>query len=74
MAKQLAMVTMKKNDLDAVVNTVKAMIGEDAILGIHGESMGAATMLLYAGTVEDGADFLYFRLCILRFFPCCSSK
>lgn len=47
----------EKNDLDAVVNTIKAMIGEDAILGIHGESMGAATMLLYAGTVEDGADF-----------------
>ena len=39
------------------MKTVKAMIGEDAILGIHGESMGAATMLLYAGTVEDGADF-----------------
>ncbi|GLC87229.1 alpha/beta hydrolase [Lysinibacillus piscis] len=47
----------EKNDLDAVVKTVKAMIGEDAILGIHGESMGAATMLLYAGTIEDGADF-----------------
>jgi hypothetical protein len=26
-------------------------------LGIHGESMGAATMLLYAGMLEDGADF-----------------
>ncbi len=47
----------EKNDLDAVVKTVKAMIGENAILGIHGESMGAATMLLYAGSVEDGADF-----------------
>lgn len=47
----------EKYDLDAVVKTVKAMVGEDAIIGIHGESMGAATMLLYAGTIEDGADF-----------------
>lgn len=47
----------EKFDLDAVVKTVKAIIGDQAILGIHGESMGAATMLLYAGTIEDSADF-----------------
>ena len=27
------------------------------LLGIHGESMGAATTILYAGTFEDEADF-----------------
>ncbi|MFJ7952439.1 alpha/beta hydrolase [Lysinibacillus sp. NPDC096418] len=47
----------EKLDLDAVVKTIKAMVGDEAIIGIHGESMGAATMLLYAGTVNDGADF-----------------
>ncbi len=47
----------EKFDLEAVVNTVKSIVGEDAIIGIHGESMGAATTLLYAGAIEDGADF-----------------
>lgn len=47
----------EKYDLQALIQTVKKIIGDDAILGIHGESMGAATMILYAGTVEDNADF-----------------
>ncbi|MCQ6273798.1 alpha/beta hydrolase [Bacillus sp. V3B] len=47
----------EKFDLKAVVNWLKAEKGPDLLLGIHGESMGAATMLLYAGMVEDGADF-----------------
>lgn len=47
----------EKLDLQAVVNTVRSIIGDDAILGIHGESMGAATTLLYAGSVDDNADF-----------------
>jgi len=47
----------EKFDLDAVVKTVRSIIGDDAILGIHGESMGAATTLLYAGSIEDHADF-----------------
>lgn len=36
---------------------MKSIVGEDAIIGIHGESMGAASTILYAGLVEDGADF-----------------
>lgn len=47
----------EKFDLKAVVDWLKKEKGEDLILGIHGESMGAATMLLYAGLLEDGADF-----------------
>lgn len=47
----------EKFDLKAVVNWLKAEKGPNLLLGIHGESMGAATMLLYAGMVEDGADF-----------------
>ncbi len=47
----------EKMDLQAMVHYVRGLIGEDAVLGIHGESMGAATTLLYAGTVADEADF-----------------
>ncbi|MBS4173370.1 alpha/beta hydrolase [Bacillus sp. FJAT-49736] len=47
----------EKDDLKAVVNYLVSTEGEDVYFGIHGESMGAATTLLYAGMVEDRADF-----------------
>jgi fermentation-respiration switch protein FrsA (DUF1100 family) len=47
----------EKFDLKSVVDWLKKEIGPNLKLGIHGESMGAATMLLYAGILEDGADF-----------------
>ncbi|WP_409301517.1 alpha/beta hydrolase [Peribacillus sp. SCS-155] len=47
----------EKLDLKAVVDELKRLKGTDILLGIHGESMGAATLLLYAGSIEDGADF-----------------
>lgn len=47
----------EKFDLKAVVDWLKKEKGPDLLLGIHGESMGAATMLLYAGIIEDAADF-----------------
>jgi len=47
----------EKFDLQAVVDWLKNAKGSDIQIGIHGESMGAATMLLYAGMLEDGADF-----------------
>lgn len=47
----------EKFDLAAVVQTVKKLVDENAVIGIHGESMGAATMILYAGLLEDGANF-----------------
>ena len=58
----------EKFDLHAVVTKVREQIGNDAILGIHGESMGAATTLLYAGTIEDNADF-YVSDCAFSNFP-----
>ena len=58
----------EKLDLQKVVHAVREEIGENALLGIHGESMGAATMLLYAGTVENGADF-YVSDCAFSNFP-----
>jgi uncharacterized protein len=47
----------EKFDLKTVVDWLKKEKGPDLELGIHGESMGAATMLLYAGLLEDGANF-----------------
>ncbi len=47
----------EKYDLQAIVHWLKQEIGPKLLLGVHGESMGAATLLLYAGMLEDGADF-----------------
>ncbi|MHA6261187.1 alpha/beta hydrolase [Sporosarcina sp. CAU 1771] len=47
----------EKIDLKEIVTAIREIIGKDALLGIHGESMGAATTILYAGTFEDEADF-----------------
>ncbi|OLN23520.1 hypothetical protein BTO30_04815 [Domibacillus antri] len=47
----------EKMDLKAVIDELIRREGDDVRFGIHGESMGAATLLLYAGTVEDRADF-----------------
>ena len=58
----------EKFDLQAVVAKVREEIGPDALLGIHGESMGAATTLLYAGTLADDADF-YVADCAFSNFP-----
>ncbi|MBK3494290.1 alpha/beta hydrolase [Viridibacillus sp. YIM B01967] len=47
----------EKYDLQAVMKSLKEKLGEGGIIGVQGESMGAATTLLYAGTLEDEADF-----------------
>ncbi|MFB7141075.1 alpha/beta hydrolase [Gottfriedia sp. NPDC056225] len=46
----------EKYDLQTIVHYLKVLKG-DIVLGIHGESMGACTMLQYAGFVEDSAAF-----------------
>ena len=47
----------EKMDLRAIIQAVRERIGRRALLGIHGESMGAATMILTAGTYPEEADF-----------------
>ena len=47
----------EKYDLEAVIQELKKREGNDVIFGIHGESMGAATTLLYAGCIQDDAAF-----------------
>lgn len=46
----------EKHDLKAVVDHIRKQVGGSAIIGILGESMGAATLLQYAG-MDDKADF-----------------
>ena len=47
----------EKYDLEAVILHLKENYGFDIEFGIHGESMGAATMLLYAGELANEAQF-----------------
>lgn len=46
----------EKDDLKIVVDEIKERFSPE-ILGIHGESMGSGITLMYAGSIEDGADF-----------------
>ncbi|HSJ38471.1 MAG TPA: alpha/beta hydrolase [Planococcus sp. (in: firmicutes)] len=48
----------EKLDLKAVVDMLKEHAGPDLVFGIHGESMGAATTLLYAGMRDDAAFYI----------------
>ena len=47
----------EKMDLQVIIKAIRERIGQRALLGIHGESMGAATMILTAGTYSEHADF-----------------
>ncbi|MFS0656437.1 alpha/beta hydrolase [Bacillus sp. 179-C3.3 HS] len=47
----------EKEDLAQVVKWLRERLGSDAIIGIHGESMGAVTTLLYAAKPEANANF-----------------
>ena len=47
----------EKYDLETVVDYLHEHYGEDIEFGIHGESMGAATVLLYAGELSNKAKF-----------------
>lgn len=48
----------EKLDLKAVVEALKLHAGPDLVFGIHGESMGAATTLLYAGMADNAAFYI----------------
>lgn len=48
----------EKYDLQAVVEAVRSQMTHDALLGIQGESMGAATTLQYGGLDDTLFDFI----------------
>lgn len=45
-------------DLDMWVEAMKQKLGDDLIIGLHGQSMGAATVLLYSGLFEEKIKFV----------------
>lgn len=47
----------ESKDMKKIVDYAKGKVESGSLIGIFGISMGAATTLLYAGEVEDGADF-----------------
>lgn len=47
----------EKFDLEAVIDYLLDNYGADIEFGVHGESMGAATTLLYAGELSNKAKF-----------------
>lgn len=48
----------EKSDLAAVTAEVRQRVGETAIIGLQGESMGAATALQYAGDSSSKINFI----------------
>lgn len=47
----------EKDDLSTLVRWVRQRFGSDAVVGVHGESMGASIGLLYASRSDNEADF-----------------
>ncbi|WP_052356666.1 alpha/beta hydrolase [[Clostridium] dakarense] len=47
----------EKKDLKLWINLLKNKLGENISIGIHGQSMGASTALMYAGEYKD-VDFI----------------
>ncbi|MCH5152215.1 MAG: alpha/beta hydrolase [Clostridiales bacterium] len=47
----------ESHDLNTVLDHVRGIFGKDALLALHGESMGAATVLLELG-LRDDIDFV----------------
>jgi len=47
----------EKSDLSDVVDWVEKKVGSDAVIGLHGESMGASTVLMHAA-IDRRASFI----------------
>lgn len=48
----------EKEDLNILVDLIREKVGSDIILGLHGQSMGGATVLMYGGKYGDKVDFI----------------
>lgn len=57
----------EKYDLESVIEYLLSHYGEDIEFGVHGESMGAATLLLYAGELSNKAKFYISNASFARF-------
>ncbi len=47
----------EKHDIAKLIKYIKEKKGNDCIIGLHGESMGASILLAYASMVEDDCQF-----------------
>lgn len=45
-------------DLDLWVDLIRNKVGKDGIIGLHGQSMGGATVLMYGGNYSGKIDFI----------------
>lgn len=48
----------EREDLDIWVNLIREKVGKDGVIGLHGQSMGGATVLMYGGKYGDKVDFI----------------
>ena len=48
----------EQKDLDLWVDLIRDKIGIDGVIGLHGQSMGGATVLMYAGNYTEKVDFV----------------
>ena len=48
----------EREDLDRWIDYMKDKLGDDIEIGLHGQSMGAATVLMYGGKYEDKIKFI----------------
>lgn len=48
----------EQKDLNLWVELIREKIGEDGIIGLHGQSMGGATVLTYGGNYSKKVDFI----------------
>ncbi|MGL4731194.1 MAG: alpha/beta hydrolase [Clostridium sp.] len=48
----------EREDLDMWVDKIKSKVSKDAIIGIYGQSMGAATVLMYGGKYGEKIKFI----------------
>ena len=49
---------LEQKDLDKWVDLMKVKVGDDITIGLHGQSMGAATVLMYGGKHHDKINFI----------------
>lgn len=48
----------EREDLNQWIDFMTDKLGNDIKIGLHGQSMGAATVLMYGGKYEDKVDFI----------------
>lgn len=48
----------ESKDIGCWVEWIKSKVGEDAYIGLHGQSMGAASVMIYGGSNPDNVKFV----------------